>query len=348
MSRFKGLWAALIVLAAVPAAPTPASAQQSTINAQADSAQAWLADVADWGKGYEALLDSRVETLVWLMEQSEGLLNYVDKNDKTGARAWATTFASQARARLAAEMSAYQALPTEVPPFPSSVPLTSQHRARLQVLEQTPDRIGGLLLSTGESSETYIGLVEAAASGEPDDLMRLSKGIMTLVSAQLEAENVMIAALQGDPSSPNYHFAGAQIASNNALIVLMRHQQAVILSQASDAARASTQIRGHAAEARASARQMRVSVDNVERLATSDPSFASTELAGIFATIFDSMRESAAVELRMADELDALAIAVGRGDDAGVEASTLRIEGLANERIALDAARRRFLAENGG
>lgn len=331
-----------------PPSPRQIAPSQALVDEQAQDVSVWLAEVATWGQTYNVVLERRADTLLWLMESPTGLLNLVEAGDKPGAGAWATRWAAEARGRLASEAAAFDQLPSQAPVLPSSVRLTAEQSDRLHRVTEAPAQIGAMLASTRASAETYIPLVVAAAAGEPDDLLRLSKGIMTLIAAQLEAENVMLAGARVSPDSPNHHFATAQIETNSALIIFMRHRQATMLDQASDAGRAAAGIRGHAAATRVAVSEMRRTVDAYEDLLATDPAFSATALAGVFDTVFASLRASAAVEARLANELDVLAGAVAQDDETAMEASTLRIEGLANERIALDTARRRLLAENGG
>lgn len=330
-----------------PPARAPAPAP-SMVEAQAQDVATWLAQIAAWGGTYNAILNRRNETLLWMLDQPDHLLDLLEAGDKPAARAWASTWAVQARRRLEAEATALDGLPVQAPALPVSITLTAEQAGRVRVLTGAPLRIATLLTSTGEASEDYIRLVEAAASGDEDDLFRLDKGATTLITAQIEAENVMLAGAYSDPTSMNYHFAAAMIATNNGLIVLMRHEQATALGQASDPARAASRLRIHAAEARAAVERMRMSIDDYERLISSDAAFTATDLGGVFGEVFVSLRASAAVEDRFANELEALAAAIASGDADGLEASAVRIDGLANERIALDAARRRLLAGAGG
>lgn len=354
MTRLKalaGLAATLaLALPGVSTAQTPVS-PPSPRPAPSDTAGqdlvTWLTEIAALGQQYSAIMDRRVETLLWMMEEPAQLLDLLDAGDKPAARAWATRWAAQARARLASEAEAFARLPARIPAFPASIPLDAQQEARFRSMRQQPALIEALLTTTGESSEAYVRLVEAAASGQPEDLIRLSKGIMTLIAAQLEAENTMLEGLRIDPSAPSHHFATAQIESNKALIVMLRHQQATILEQVSDPAQAAGRIRGHADATRQAAAAMRRTTDAFEgRLAAmgtpTDP------VPEVFNLIVASLRDSAAVEVRMGNELDVLAGAIERDDQTAIDASTQRIEGIANERIALDSSRRALLAGLGG
>ncbi len=361
MTRFKVL-AGLAAMSALAGASGAATAQtlvsppsprqiapsQAMVDDQAQDISVWLAEVAAWGQKFNIVLERRVDTLIWLMESPSALLQLIEAGDKLGARAWATRWTAEARGRLTSETAAFDALPSQAPVFPSSVQLTAEQSARVRNLTDSPVLIGALLSTTAASAESYIQLVAAAGSGEPNDLLRMGKGIMTLMAAQLEAENVMLAGARINPDSPNHHFATAQIETNSALVIYLRHKQAIMLDQASDRARAAAGIHRHAAATRVAVTEMRRTIDAYEDLLATDPAFSATALAGVFETVFISLRESAAVEARMANELDALANAVSQDNDVAMDASTARIEGLANERIALDAARRRLLAENGG
>jgi len=343
--------AALALVAGAPAhgepAPRPVAIAAQDADAIAGVLQGWLADVAAWGQKYDAVTTSRAETLGRMMTEPVELIDKVDAGDLAGAKAWAATWAAEMRRRLAAEIKAYSALPTEMPAFPAGLPMTQEHRGRIEMMSQAPDRIGALLISTGQSAETYIQLVEAAAGGDAADIERLGLGSYTLIAAHLEAEIVMMEALR-DESGPIRDFRTAMIESNRAMVVWMLHEQAIGYGRDADPAAAASAIRSHAAEARAAAIRMEQGVDDLERRAMSDVEFQDTDLARLFKTLFASMRESASVEKRMAGELDLLAAAIKTDDTAAADEAGLRIEALANLRIELDSERRRIMAENGG
>lgn len=340
-----GVSAAQSAVAPIPI--TPAAPRAALLSDSAgEDLVIWLRDIALLGQQYNAVMTRRVDTLMWMIEEPTRLVTFIEAGDKPGARAWAARWAVQARARLAAEVEAFRRLPAEVPAFPASIPLDAEQEARFRSIRGLPGRLETLLTTTGQSSEAYIQLVEAAGSGRPDDLILLSKGMLSLIAAQLEAENALLEGTRINPETPAHHLATAQIETNKALIVLLRHQQASMLEQTSDPEQAAARIRGHAAATRAAAGEMRRTIDLFEtRLAYMGT--PDEPIPEVFTAIIASLRDSAAVEVRVANELEVLAGAVARIDDIAVEASTLRIEGLANELIALDAARRSLLAGMG-
>lgn len=347
-----GLAAAALALAAGEPArgepvPRPAAVKVQDTDALAAAVQAWLAEVAAWGETYDAVTSSRADTLGRMMTEPVELIEMVESGDLAGARSWVAAWAPKTRRRLAADVETYRSLPTEMPAFPASVPMTPDHRARIEMMGQAPDRIGALLISTGQSAETYIQLVEAAASGDVDDIERLGIGSYTLVAAHLEAEIVMMEALRGE-EGPVYEFRTAMIESNRAMIAWMLHEQAIGFGHDADPAAAAVAIRSHAAAARAAAIRMEQGIDVFERQTEADSAFQDTALAGLFDALFESMRESAEVEKRIAGQLDQLAAAVKADDVTAIDEAGLQIETLAVKRIELDAARRRMMAENGG
>jgi hypothetical protein len=350
------LLAAWLLLAAGPAAagtgaaPTPASAPASAYGQQSEAAaiQDWLSRVAVWGQGYDAVTTSRSDTLLWMLDAPNALIDKLDSGSKAGAQAWVDTWAQQARQRLGADIEAYQRLSTAVPEFPRSIPMSAEHAERMETMAQAPDRTGALLISSGQASEVYIQLVERAASGRPEDMNRLASGIYVLMIATTEAENVMMEGLRGDRSEPNYHWRTAMIETNKALVAWMHHSSALLFEEPTDAAAVSAAIREHAANARSAARQMELMTDRVSSDMEANPALRGTELAAVLRRIFASIRQSAEVERRMAAELDALAGATLREDQPGVDASLARIETLTNDRIARDAERRQIMAQSPG
>jgi hypothetical protein len=344
-----GLLAAWFLLAAGPAAAAappaaPAYAQQS----EAAAVQDWLSRVALWGQGYDAVTTSRSDTLLWMLDAPNGLIDKLESGSKSGAKAWVDAWAQQARQRLAADIEAYQRLSPTVPEFPRSVPMSAEHAERLETMAQASDRTGAMLISSGQAGEVYIQLMERAASDQPEDMDRLASGIYVLMIATTEAENVMMAGLRGDRAEPNYHWRTAMIETNKALIAWMRHSSASLFGEPTDAAAVSSAIRGHAANARSAARQMELVTDRIDAEMEANEALRDTGLATVLRRVFASIRQSAEVERRMAAELDTLATSTVREDQAGTDASLARIETLTNERIALDVERRQMMAQSPG
>lgn len=326
--------------------PVPVAAHQQDLAA----VQTWLAEVAAWGQGYDAVVAQRTETMGWMIDQAGELMDKLDTAGASAGRVWARNFATEARRRLAAEMAAFQALPAEVPPFPASLPVGSTEQARLEAMQEAPERAGALLVTTGQSAETYIALVEAAASGDEEALIRLGKGVYTLLAAHMEAENVMMEALKGPPGEANYYWRTAMITSNQAMIAWMRHNQAVVLETTSDAPGAARDIRRHADETKAAADSMTAAVRRTESRMAASPEARSgegAELMALFTALFASLRESATVESRLGAELDRLADAVLAGDETAEQEVMGRIDTLINRRIELDATRRQLMAQGG-
>ena len=345
-----GLAAAWLFLAATPAAAGAAPAATPAYDQQSEAAaiQDWLSRVALWGQGYDAVTTSRSDTLLWMLDAPNVLIDKLDSGSKAGAEAWVDTWAQQARQRLGADIAAYQRLPTTVPEFPQSVPMPAEHAERLDMMAQAPDRTGTMLISSGRAGEVYIQLVERAASGRPEDMDRLASGIYVLMIATAEAENVMMAALRGSRSEPNYHWRTAMIETNKALIAWMHHSSASLFGEPTDAADVSSVIRGHAENARSAARQMELVTDRVSSEMEANEALRETELASVLRRIFASIRQSAEVERQMAGELDALAAATVREDQPGIDTSLARIEAFTNDRIALDVERRQIMAQSPG
>jgi len=344
-----GLMAACFLLAAGPAAAAPPPANPAYAqDSEAAAVQDWLSRVAVWGQGYDAVTTSRSDTLLWMLDAPNGLIAKLESGSKTAAQAWVDAWAQQARQRLAADIEAYQRLSPTVPEFPRSVPMSAVHAERLEAMAQASDRTGAMLISSGQAGEVYIQLMERAASDQPEDMERLASGIYVLMIATTEAENVMMAGLRGDRAEPNYHWRTAMIETNKALIAWMRHSSASLFGEPTDAATVSSAIRGHAANARSSARQMEQVTDRISAEMEANEALRDTGLATILRRVFASIRQSAEVERRMAAELDTLAAATVEEDEAGTDASLARIETLTNERIALDVARRQMMAQSPG
>lgn len=347
-NRFAAALGALLLAATSLAAAGTAAAQTAAQQDQAADMQTWMGEVALWTQGYDALTTSRVDTLGWLLDSAEVLMERLDTGGARAARPWAATWAVQARARVASEMQTYQTLSTQAPAFPSSVPTTDAVRARIAVVGQTSDQIGALMISTGQACEEYISVIEAAGSGKPSDLARVDSARLGLLAAQLQAENTMMAAASAGLHGPNLHFARSQVASNRALIVWLGHNKRLFAGEPVDATATAREIRGHAATMRTDIVAMRSSADEIAAQMAGEPGFSDTPLAALFDTLLISLRQSADVEAQIADALDQMAVAVQSQDETADDVVAGTIEDLANQRIALYTARLELMARSGG
>lgn len=340
--------AATMALCAGPAAAAPVMVSPPPVRMSQASAEAavadWMARVARWGQGYADLTASRVETLGWMIEAPGTLAAKLTGPEKSRTREWAATWATQARARLAAEMATYQGLSTDFPDFPRSIPTTPDHQARLRSMEQTADRTGRLMIVTGQACEEYIQLIEAGASGEQSDLERLDLGFFKLMIAYLQAEIVLAEGTQDLSRGPNRSFATSQIETNRAMIAWLSYSHDAYLGQG-DGAEAAARIRTHAANVKAAAQEMFDGVGQYEREMNADPQFRGTALAATFTQVFESLRESAQVENQLGHALEALATGAAAGDEAATTRATTRIEQLTIRRGELDQSRRAMLAQ---
>ncbi len=329
-------------------AAEPPRAPTAQTPAQAALLQTWLADVATWTQGYDALTTSRVETLGWLLDSAELLIERLDAGGTATATPWARTWAAEARARLAAEMDAYRRLAPAAPAFPVSVPTNAALDARIAVIGQTSDQVGSLMISTTRACEDYVQVIEAAASGKPDDFARIDGARLGLLMAQMEAEITMMQAGSAGMAGPNLHFARSQITSNRAMLAWLGHNKRLFSGQPVDGAATARLIRGHLTSMRAEIVSMQRALDAFESQMAAEPGFTESDLGRLYLRIAGSMRESAAVEERMADALDGLAEAVQSDDETADDVAAGRIEAVANERVALDGARRQMIARAGG
>ena len=324
-----------------PGAPTAQTPDPAAL------VQTWLADVAAWTQGYDALTTTRVETLAWLLDSAEVLVERLDTGGSAVATPWARSWAVEARGRLAAEMDLYRNLATEAPAFPASVPTPTSLAARIEVIGRTSDQVGSLMISTTQACEDYVRVIEAAASGKPDDYARIDGARLGLLIAQMESEITMMQAASAATTGPNLHFARSQVTSNRAMIAWLGHNKRLFSGQSVDGAGTARVIRGHLAAMRVEVTSMQGALDTFEAQMASEPGFTQTELGRLYGRIAGSLRESAAVEERMADALDGLAEAVQSDDEAADDAAAVRIEAVANERVALDTARRQMIAQAG-
>lgn len=342
-----GLSAAVLVLSAgeawasPPPAPPPTVAAVQTAD-QSEDARIWIAQVAQWSQGYDALLGRRVDTMVWFMDSTHELMNLLAEGRKTEARAWSTKWAAEARSKIAREMADFDRLPPNMPTFPASLPLTAADRQQLRILGRAPDRTRALLLNTNQAGEKFIRLVEtASATGEPEDILRLGAGAFGLLAVHLEAEIAMTEALQDPADPPGFHFSEAMIAGNRGVLVWMRYTETEMFGEGANAEQAARDIQQQATAMRTAVREMRRGID--EQAAAADgASGTDAAFADVVRSTFGSLRASADVEDKIADTLDDLAAATASGADTTSILET--IETLTDRRVEIDVARREMLA----
>lgn len=132
------------------------------------------------------------------------------------------------------------------------------------------------------------------------------------------------------------------------MIVWMHHNKKHFSGEPVDGAASARDIREHIAAMRVEVVSMERALDVFEAQMAAQPGFNQTDLGTLYSRVAVSLRESAAVETKLADAMDPLAEAVLSGDVAAYEQPAARVEILANERVRLDAARRQLIANAGG
>lgn len=333
---------------AAGAAPSPVPPAAQSEEAQYQRLQNWLAETAAWTQGYDALTTRQADTLAWLLDGSEILVGKLESGGSAAARAWATTWAVEARARLEADMTAYTLLSPHAPTYPRDLPTTPVLRGRIEVINRMSDQVGSMMLTARQASEDYIQVMEAAASGRDEDLARVDPARLGLLAAQLQAEITMMQSSSAGLNGPGQHLAGIAIEGNRALIVWLNHNSRVFGGQTSDAAAAAGAMREHSAAMRQELGSMRRSVDDTRRQLAAETGPDAAALIDVLQQLLTSYATSAEVEARMADALDQLAVAVSSADEAAAAVAAGKIEALAGQRLALDGARRELVARSGG
>lgn len=333
MKRIKAGLLALALACAAPV-PAPAAAQPQTAaerQAVADM-QAWMTAMGEFATAYQRFGVQSTDTLMFATSGAD-LFDLIESGRKPAElRAWTTDWRAQMDRRMEADRASYIALPTTVPPWPDTVPQDSATRRRIANMALLPDRFGAFHLRLQQSLINYADLVEAAASGEEDDVLRMVRGGVETSVAAVEAENVLlIAQADGPVSEPR---AEAIIASNKAMIAWLYHVRDVRFELPNDPAAVATTIREHATVSRAAIRRMLVDMDEVFADTLANPLVQNSPLRGRLVAIMDGIRQSAVVENRVADEMDNLAHAVEAGDmDAQIAVAT-GMESLIDQRMA--------------
>ncbi|HEY0600363.1 hypothetical protein [Brevundimonas sp.] len=340
--------AAAFLLACAPTGvlanpPSAVAVQQDPAELMAD----WLSRMAAWGQGYERVLLSRSDTLVWLVDLSAELSARIERGETRDLDRFTAGRAAEARARLQADVSAYEALSTTQPPLDPSFPVSPTLREQIRRTALMPDLVGSMLISTGQSSESYLTLYEAAGSGEPEDLIRLAAGLLNMNSAQLEAENTMLAGNLGNPESPSHHLTRASIETNKAMILWLEHRRAIVFEEPADRTGKAAGVRRHAAMVRDAATQADLMTERLARIVRSDPQVSATGLGEMVAGVAASFHEAAGIERGIAVELEAIAIGLEKGDMDAEDEAADRLSTLVVQRLESDSARRQLMAQMG-
>jgi hypothetical protein len=325
-------------------AVTPQSSVQ--VRDAAADMHAWLSEVAVWSQGYDALTTSRVETLGWLLDSAEVLVQKLDVG--TGAaQKWADDWAPEARARLASEMAAYQALSTSMPTFPASLPRTPDMQTRLLTASRTSDLIGTLMITTSIACENYITAIQAAASGKESDYAKIDPARLGLMISQLQAENTMVASAVGENKGPSQQLARVQILSNNAILVWLEHNKQAFGHQQVDGAASGKLMRQHINDMREGLVVLDREVDEISVRISSQSDLEGTPFARLIDNLVISYRDSSRVEVQMADALMRLAEAVESGDPDADDPVSEQVAAIADRRLALHEARLALIAAGG-
>lgn len=339
-----------VLLSASPAAAmavTPAATQEQADQAMAASLQDWLAEVTRWSSSYTALVDARVERLTGLMSGGGRLIDLLDARKEREARAWVQTWAAEQKAAFAADYEAYAALPPHPPAVPASLSGREVEELRTDFVTLR-DRVGTLLIQTRTSGEAYVDLVVAAASGRPNDLRALGSGAFTVMVAHLQAENMMMENVRGRAGEPNYYFTNCMLESNLAMIDWARAAEQRALGKPVDLAVVGGSMRAHTTAAREAATDLMTSVEQTGQILASEPGLQGTPLMATLTEALETLRQNAAVEKLIADELDRLARTMETSDQDGQETSNANLERLVGQRLALFQQRQTLIAQSGG
>lgn len=338
---------ATIVAGAVQAA-TPPAAPIAPVRArgqQTADVETWLAELSAWNSQFAQVGLTRSDHLLVLLEGAEKLASLSEAGDRRATRTWAEAWAVDTKARLAADLEAYSALPPNPPTAPASLASSPEVRQRTALMVESRDRIGTFLRQTSQSSDEYIDLVvKAATTGTPEDLMRAGSGTIVVSLAQIEAENLMMVHTRGPVGEPNYYMAGAVIASNNGLMAWMRYFRAVTFEEPVDRVASAAEVRRYATESRDAADGLVMAVGRTRARLAAEPGLRGTPLETVLATAMDLLDQGAEVERRIAQEVAALADAIEAGETELDEAAGARMEALVDERLALDQRRRAAIA----
>jgi|GEM_PF-2104853 len=335
-------------------APAAVAAPAPQTEAESRAAEQWLADLAAWASGYNAVVGRRAETLEWLSNNTHLLIAKLDAGEKASARPFAMRIAEEGRQRLTAEMEAYQALSTEPPTFPLAHLISPARRPQLNTFAMIPDRFGTMMIRTDQAGRDFIEHFVAATSGDPEDATALIGAYYSMAIARTEAGIAMTESLRGMPGTAMYRLYGVVIEGEEALIVWTRFNRAVELGEEIDFAGTAATLRTHAQAIRDQAGEMARYANGELVTIRATPSYASTGMGRIMLEANASFVRSAHVEYRTADVMDAVAVAVETAPrDPAAAQQTLnaladRYDGIMNDRRAEDAARRRLIAQNQG
>lgn len=333
-------------------APVPAPTPQT--EAEARAAEQWLADVAAWASGYNAVVGRRAETLEWLSNNTHLLIAKLDAGEKTSTRPFAMRIAEEGRQRLTAEMEAYQTLPTEPPTFPLAHLVSPSRRPQLNTFAMMPDRFGAMMIRTDQAGRDFIEHFVAATSGDPEDATALIGAYYSMAVARAEAGIAMTESLRGMPGTAMYRLYGVVIEGEEAMIVWTLFNRAAELDEEIDFAGTAAALRTHAEAIRDQSGELARYANGEVVTIRSTPSYASTNMGRIMLEANASFARSAHIEYRTADVMDAVATAIETAPRDPVAAQqTLnaladRYDAVMNDRRAEDAARRRLIAQNPG
>lgn len=340
-----------IALVLTTGAPGVALARtQQSEQQYAASLQAWLADLAQWTTGYQALYLEQTDVMLAMMDDAETAMGYYASGDHARGRAWAQTWSAQTRAALRSPVERGRLIDSTPPALPAGLASASPQLAQLsRQAGGLPDIYVQLLETTDAELSSLIASIAATAGGDDAAAAGLPAKVILVAIAQLRGEIAMSEGglpLIRASGGVQEHLVASGIATNHAAIAVLRYQQRLLEGVPADATATAFEIDRRVAEMHRSMDAFEAATAQMNATLASMPDSAA-QLRQQLRRVVASLPESARIEREIAAQLSTVSRGLRgpRADDVDqlVEAWD-PIDPLLTRRLELDAQRRAILA----
>ncbi|MFZ5668236.1 MAG: hypothetical protein ACOY4K_01950 [Pseudomonadota bacterium] len=312
------MFRSLLVALAIVLSPVAAAAADRGLSSPSEAdafLQQVMAELSAYAGPHQSLVSDAEDLVLFGIDGVGKAAEMADRRARSReVKEWADAWEAEARAKIAA----IRARQTQLPPFPEATlqriaELDPSFRPRMAGFRHIGDETRESVDLCIAYLEGLVGSVRRAAGGDGDALASVAAHVMYGTRLVVEAENALLEvsiAVTGD-EHPQNALARSSLHSNLAILALYDLIMADLAEEPRDAVATVATMREEAARSRAAAL-------DIKRLAARmsaqfDGAPASMESIQKIRTALATYNDSSAVEVKVADLLEAAAAKVAAG-----------------------------------